>query len=215
MQKNCYNDKKCQCRWVNDSLLWEFWIKTETTNACHFGLGPGVVIGLVKSLPKGNFSVFIDNYFNSIPLMKYSKQENIGCTSTVNASMPQDCSLLPKSEFKKQPKGNYQCYWEQNSGVETLICNNNGAMTVVSNCNSIQSLSNARRWSKEAKDYINVPSPAMIGYCNSSMGGTDQMDQLLLIAPLWGIVSGICNCTLAKCSPEKPARWRDLLVKKC
>ena len=156
--------------------------KNEYAN--RFGLGPGVVIGLVKSLPKGNFSVFIDNYFNSIPLMKYSKQKNIGCTSTVNASMSQDCSLPPKSEFKKQPKGNYQCYWEQNSGVEMLIWNNNGAVTVGSNCNSIQSLSKARRWSKEAKDYNNVPSPAMIGYCNSSMGGTDQRDQLLLITPL-------------------------------
>ena len=55
----------------------------------------------------------------------------------------------------------------QNSGVEMVIWNDNGAVTVGSNCESIQPLSNARRWSKEAKDYINVPRPVMTGRCNS------------------------------------------------
>ena len=135
--------------------------------ADDFGLGPTVVIGLVKSLPKGNFLVFIDNYFGSVPLRKYLKQENIGCTGTVTANMSQDCHLPPKSEFEKQPKGSYQGYQEQNSGVEMVIWNDNGTVTVGSNCESIQPLSNARRWSKEAKDYINVPRPVMIGCYNS------------------------------------------------
>ena len=66
---------------------------------------------LALALPKHN-SVFIDNYFNSIPLMKYLKQEDIGCTGTVKANISQDCHLPPKSEFKKQPKGSYQGYQE-------------------------------------------------------------------------------------------------------
>ena len=69
--------------------------------ADDFGLSPSVVTGLFKPLPKGNFSAFIDNYFNSIPLMKYLKQENIGCTGTVKANMSEDCPLPPKSGFKK------------------------------------------------------------------------------------------------------------------
>ena len=61
-----------------------------------------------------------------------------------------------------------------------VIWNYKGAVTVESNCESMQpisTLSNARRWSKEAKGYINVPKPAMIECYSSSMGGTDQMDQ--------------------------------------
>ena len=69
--------------------------------ADDFGLGPSVVIGLVKSLSKGNFLVFIDKYFNSTPLMKYFKQENIGCTGTVKANLSQDCCLPLKSRFTK------------------------------------------------------------------------------------------------------------------
>ena len=48
--------------------------------------------------------------------------------------MFQDCPLPPKSEFKKQPKGSYQGYQEQNSGVEMVIWNDNGAVTVGFNC---------------------------------------------------------------------------------
>ena len=99
---------------------------------------------LALALPKRN-SVFIDNYFNSIPLMKYLKQENIGCTGPVKANMSQDCHLPPKTEFKKQPKGSYQGYREQNSGAEMVIYNDNGAVTVGFNCKSIQPLPDARR----------------------------------------------------------------------
>ena len=73
-----------------------------------FGLGPSVVIGLVKYLPKGNFSVFIDNFFNSIPWMNYLKQKNIDCTDTVKTNMFEDCPLHPKNEFKNQLEGNNQ-----------------------------------------------------------------------------------------------------------
>ena len=84
--------------------------------------------------------------------------------------MFQNCPLPFKSKFKKQPNRSYQGYQEQDSGVEMVIWNDNGAVT-------IQPISNARRWSKQARDYINVPRPAMIGCYNSSMGGMDQMDQ--------------------------------------
>ena len=54
-----------------------------------------------------------------------------------------------------------------------VIWNDNGAVTVGFNCEGTQPFSNAKRWPKEAKDYINVPRPTMIGYYNSSIGGTD------------------------------------------
>ena len=74
--------------------------KNEYTD--DFGFGPSVVIGFIKFLPKGNFSAFIDNYFNSIPevfesiFMRYLKKENIDCTDTVKTNMSQYCPLAPK-----------------------------------------------------------------------------------------------------------------------
>ena len=48
------------------------------------------------------------NNFNLIPLMKYLKQENIGCSGLVKPNIFEDCRLTPKNKFKKQPKGSYQ-----------------------------------------------------------------------------------------------------------
>ena len=46
-----------------------------------------------RRLPPKQFCVYIDNCFNSIPLMKHLKHEGIGCTGTLRASMLQDCPL--------------------------------------------------------------------------------------------------------------------------
>ena len=51
---------------------------------------------------------FIGNNFTFIPLMKYLKQENIGCSGLVKPNIFEDCHLTPKNKFKKQPKGSYQ-----------------------------------------------------------------------------------------------------------
>ena len=70
----------------------------------EFSLGASVVLGLLKSLPQGNFSIFIDNFFNSIPLLKYLKTKEIGCTGTIRADRWKDCPLPSKNLFTKKAK---------------------------------------------------------------------------------------------------------------
>ena len=144
-----------------------------------FGLCPSVVMGLLKSLRPGQFCVYIDNYFNSIPLLKHLKQEGIGCTGTLRANMLQDCPLLSKAMFKKEKKGCYKGCIDEESGVIVAMWNDNGPVTVGFNFEAVEPLGRARRWSNEDKDYIGVPRPAMIGSYNKAMGGTDQMDQAI------------------------------------
>ena len=147
--------------------------------SAEFGLGPSVVLGLIKSLPSGNFSVYIDNFFNSLPLLKHLRAKEIGCTGTIRADRWQDCPLPPKNRFSKNPKGSYQGYWDNSTGIELVLWNDNGAVTMGSNFESIEPVGVAKRWSKDAKDYVNVPRPALIASYNKSMGGTDQMDQAI------------------------------------
>lgn len=85
--------------------------------------------------------------------------------------------VLYPPKVNSKNKGSYQGFQKESTGVEIVMWNDNGAVTVRSNCESILPISNARRWSKEAKDYINVPRSSMIGGYNASIGGTDLMDQ--------------------------------------
>ena len=144
-----------------------------------FGLCPSVVLRLLKSLRPGQFCVYIDNYFNSIPLLKHLKQEGIGCTGTLRANMLQDCPLVSKAVFKKEKQGCYKGYIDEESEVIVAMWNDNGPVTVGFNFEATEPLGTARRWSNEDKDYIGVPRPAMIGSYNKAMGGTDQMDQAI------------------------------------
>ena len=63
--------------------------------------------------------------------MKYLRDKNIGCTGTVKRNMFGDCPLHTKIEFKKQPKGSYQEFQEESTGVDTVMWNDNGTVTIV------------------------------------------------------------------------------------
>ena len=77
----------------------------------NFGCGPGVVLGLLDSLPSGNFGVYIDNYFVSLNLLKHLATKGIGCTGTLRANMLQDCPANVNSFVKKQKKAIMRASW--------------------------------------------------------------------------------------------------------
>ena len=80
---------------------------------------------------------------------------------------------------EKEKKGYYKGYIDEERGVILAMWNDNGRVTAGSNFEAIEPLGTARRWSKEDKDYIGVPTPALIGSYHKSMGGNDQMDQAI------------------------------------
>ena len=111
--------------------------------------------------------------------MKHLKQEGIGCTGTLRANVLQDCPLPSKAMFKKEEKGYYKGYIDEEKGVILAMSNDNDPVTVGSNSEATEPLGTVRRWSKEDKDYIGVPTPALIGSYSKSMGGNDQIDQAI------------------------------------
>ena len=82
---------KVWCLNLKGGYLYDFEIYQGKGSKNHysaeFGVGPSVVLGLLDSLPDGNYGIFIDNYFNSIPLMKHLSKIGIGCTGTMKANM--------------------------------------------------------------------------------------------------------------------------------
>lgn len=174
---------KVWCLNLQGGYLYDFEVyqgkgsKNEYTE--KFGLGPSVVLGLIKSLRNKGHIIFADNYFNTIPLMRHLMVEGYGLVGTFRADRIQDCPLPSKSATKKNEKGFFQGYREEGSGVELVVWNDNGAVNIGSNCFSIEPIDGAKRWSQAEKKFVTVPRPHMIALYNHSMGGTDQMDQQL------------------------------------
>ena len=102
-----------------------------------------------------------------LPLMKHLKQEGIGCTATFRANVLWDCPLPSKAMFKKEKKGCYKRYNDEESGIILAMKNDNGPESVGSNFEAIEPLGTTKRWPKEDKGYIGVPRPALIGFYKS------------------------------------------------
>ena len=94
--------------------------------------------------------------------------------------MWQDCPLPSKNGFTKKPKGSSAGYFNCSTWIELVLWNDNGAVTMGSNLESTKPVGFAICWSKDAKDYVNVPRLALIASYNKYMGGTNQMDQAIL-----------------------------------
>ena len=83
-------------------------------------------LGLLKSLSTGNYGLYIDNYFVSIPLLKHLSIDGIGCTGTLRKNMLQDCPVSDNKFLKKQQKGYYEGFKDNNSNVIVCRWNDNG-----------------------------------------------------------------------------------------
>ena len=71
-----------------------------------------MVLGLIKSLPSSNFSVFINNYFNSMDMLKHLIIKEIGCTGTIKGNTWQNYPLPSKNGFIEKPKGSSVGYFD-------------------------------------------------------------------------------------------------------
>lgn len=65
-----------------------------------FGLGPGVILRLINTLPKGS-SVFFDRYFTTLPLMSKLIELNIHGTGTVQINRLQKFQFVADSKMKR------------------------------------------------------------------------------------------------------------------
>ena len=101
---------KVRCFNLEDGYLHDFEVyqgkgsRNEYSN--EFGCDPGVVLGLLKSLPLGILGCILITILFSIPLLKHLNKLGIGCTETVRANILQDCHATSDNKFiKKQKKG--------------------------------------------------------------------------------------------------------------
>ena len=150
--------------------------KSQTVQA--LGLGESVATKLMKPLPENlSFQVTFGNLFTSLNLLQYLESKGIGATGTLRANRTAKCPITDQKEMAKKSCGRMDYRFNSANKIVITRWNNNTVVTLVSNCQTVNPIGKAKRYSKEERRIIEVDEPYAFRYYNQNMGRVDRMDQ--------------------------------------
>ena len=111
-------------------------------------LGTSVVRRLTSSYIPPKSTIYIDNYFNSIPLQESLKEEGIYVVGTIRSDRIEHA---PRKDLKKEPRGSYHAIHEEDSGITLIRWNDNSQVTIATNVEENRSLglTTCKRWNRD------------------------------------------------------------------
>lgn len=127
-------------------------------------------------LPSGS-TVYIDNYFNSLPLLKSLREYDINCVGTIRNDR---IEKAPLNEMKKDPRGEYQVLQDSENAVVLVRWRDNNVVTLATNksTDDVFGLGKCLRWSRNQRKKISIQQPTLVREYNRGMGGVDLFDGL-------------------------------------
>ncbi|KAJ8944466.1 hypothetical protein NQ314_009472 [Rhamnusium bicolor] len=140
------------------------------------GLGSSVARNITIGFIPEKSHVFLDNYFNSLPLLEHMRKEKLYVTGTIRTDR---IEKAPLKDLKKSPRGSIDVLRDQANGISIYRWHDNSQVTMATNRNDvlIDTKSKCQRYSSSSKGKIDVPQPSIIAEYNNSMGGVDLFDQ--------------------------------------
>ncbi|XP_065645471.1 piggyBac transposable element-derived protein 3-like [Hydra vulgaris] len=151
-------------------------------NEPDIGASGNVVIRLARTIPCNcNYKLYVDNWFNSIPLQIYLHSQCVLMVGTVRQNRLKKFPLPPKKELKKKKRG---YYFEQLTVIEGVTLSvvfwfDNKMVTLLSNFVGSQPTTEVKRFSKSERKKILVTCPNVVQIYNKHMGDVDLLDSLL------------------------------------
>jgi len=141
-----------------------------------------VVAKLCKDLPRNvGHKVFFDNWFSTLELMLYLKNEGLLAVGTIRANRLHNCPLIANKDLEKEGRGSMDYRTDNNSCIIIAKWVDNRTMQLVSNFVGIEPVGSIQRWNKIEKARVPVNCPQIVMAYNKSMGGVDLADMLISI----------------------------------
>lgn len=140
-------------------------------NHSHLGVGDSVATRLVEHALHGhNMTVYMDNYFSSVPLSQELKEVGILASGTIRSNRLFEFPLKSDKELKKTGRGSYDRKVSKEGGTVMVRWHDNGPVNMVSTIIGIGALSKVKRWSESQKGHVEVDCPEVISQNNSFRG---------------------------------------------
>lgn len=140
----------------------------------NLGLGPSVILHLVKSVPRGS-CVYHDRYFTTIPLIEEMEKLGLHSTGTIMQNRIPDRASIEFKKDKEMQRGESQqfiCY-----PTAIVKWRDNKSVLLASNCAAADEQSDLKTWHKKQKGYINIAAPKIVRNYNQHIGGVNVLHQ--------------------------------------
>ncbi|KAJ8937730.1 hypothetical protein NQ314_011737 [Rhamnusium bicolor] len=131
----------------------------------------------VNFIPKDSV-VFVDNYFNSLPLLETFTNNNINCVGTIRSDR---IEKAPLPELKKEKRGTHPTLHEDKTNITLTRWHDNSQVTLATNSkdeNIYKTRGVCKGWSKQERASVTVEQPSVVNFYNKGMGGVDHFDQI-------------------------------------
>lgn len=151
-----------------------------STNAAKnqdLNLGTRVVVNLLDCVenPRSH-CVYFDNLFTSRDLLLHLQEQGFRATGTLRENRLGKCTIKDSKSLAKDPRGTFDHRFDSNGEILILKWNDNKCVSIATNHDYIEPLSQAPRWDRKAKEKKNIPQPRVLKNYNTHMGGVDQHD---------------------------------------
>lgn len=122
-------------------------------------------------------TVFIDNYFNSLPLLESFTEKGLKCIGTIRADRVEKA---PLRDIKKKARGSMHAIQDEENSITLIRWHDNNQVTVATNVTeeAVLGEGQCRRWDRREKKYKYVSQPSVVQEYNRYMGGVDLYDKL-------------------------------------
>lgn len=141
----------------------------------ELGIGPSVILHLVKTLPKESY-IFFDRYFSTIPLIDRLLSLNIHATATIMHNRVKVCTF---KKDKEMVRGESEEFLRNDKKVSVTKWMDNKSVIMLSSAFGSEPTTTVKRWDKNNKKYKDVTCPKVVNMYNQKMGGVDLTDQMM------------------------------------
>lgn len=137
-------------------------------------LGERVVKSLTRELEGKNHEVYFDNYFSSVPLMKYLKDHGVHACGTVRKGRVGFPTDFENEKGMQRGEFQFRCSEE---GLLALMWKDRKGILFLSNFHNVDDVTIVSRKNKDGSE-TNITCPVLVKDYNAHMGFVDKADML-------------------------------------
>ena len=143
-------------------------------------LGSRVVLQMLEVVEEPrSHCIFFDNLFTSLDLLTYLRDKGFLATGTMRDNRLEKCPLKDSKQMKKESRGSYDYRFDATNEILIVRWMDNKCVTIGTNYDTVEPISNVLRWRKQEKTRGSVSQPHVLNTYNKCMGGVDKHDWLV------------------------------------